>query len=140
MTCCSKHASTFNNIMAHCMASIRPSLLLELLLLALAELPLETGVLLGGLGHATHLVNAAQQEAALPAITIRNENSRRLSLITSARPNELLRPLLHPLVCKFTQPSLQSLLQCTGSLSHLRTMLPKSSSRPLPPQKPNHTT
>ena len=85
-------------------------LLLELLLLALAELPLETGVLLGGLGHATHLVNAAQQEAALPAITIRNENSRRLSLITSARPNELLRPLLHPLVCKFTQPSLQSFI------------------------------
>ena len=72
-------------IMTHCMASIRPSLLLELLLLALAELPLETGVLLGGLGHATHLVNAAQQEAALPAITIRNENGRRLSLITSAR-------------------------------------------------------
>ena len=48
------------------------SLLLELLLLALAELPLETGVLLGGLGHATHLVNAAQQEAALSAITITN--------------------------------------------------------------------
>ena len=46
------------------------SLLLELLLLPLAELPLETRVLLGGLGHATHLVNAAQQEAALPAITI----------------------------------------------------------------------
>ena len=97
-------------IMTHCMASIRPSLLLELLLLALAELPLETGVLLGGLGHATHLVNAAQQEATLPAITIRNENGRRLSLITSARPNKLLRPLLHPLVCKFTQPSLQSFI------------------------------
>ena len=53
---------------------IRPSLLLELLLLALAELPLETGVLLGGLGHATHLVNAAQQEAALSAITIKRRD------------------------------------------------------------------
>ena len=54
---------------------IRPSsLLLELLLLALAELPLETRVLLGGLGHATHLVNAAQQEAALSAITIKRRD------------------------------------------------------------------
>ena len=47
------------------------SLFLELLLLPLAELPLETGVLLGGLGHAAHLVDAAQQEATLPAITIK---------------------------------------------------------------------
>ena len=50
------------------------SLLLELLLLPLAELPLETRVLLGGLGHATHLVNAAQQEAALSAITIKRRD------------------------------------------------------------------
>ena len=88
----------------HSVASIRPSLLLELLLLALAELPLETGVLLGGLGHATHLVNAAQQEATLPAITIRKENRRRLPLTTSARLMDFLPPL--PFFCNFTQPSL----------------------------------
>ena len=29
---------------------------------------------------------------------------------------------------------------CTASLSHLRTMLPESSSRPLPAKRPNHAT
>ena len=65
-----------------------PRLLLELLLLALAELPLETRVLLGGLGHAAHLVDAAQEEAALSAITITRD------IEWTSQSSFLLLPLL----------------------------------------------
>ena len=41
----------------------------------------------------------------------------------------------------FTQPRTRIIFQPSiGSLSHLRTMLPESSSCPQPAQRPNHAT
>ena len=51
--------------------------------------------------------------------------------------------LLPQLVCNILTTTYKllvpgSAVKCTGSLSHLRTMLPESISRPLPAQRPNH--
>ena len=97
------------------------------------------------LGWRFILINLKQQQS-------QNFGTKRAKVFRRSRPGQTLQSQMHTTpapVVQFHASRISNKIPCwiaqfcflkSGILSHLRTMLPKSSSWPLPAQQPNHAT